>query len=391
VIDAILSTNIISKTDPNGIITFVNDEFVAISGYKKEELLGQNHNIIRHSDTPKESFEKLWSEIKAGRIYKSTVKNRAKDGSAFYVNTTIIPVLDASGEVSEYIAIRYDVTNEMLLKEELLRKDEELERRLKEQTKELRELNRTLKDRIAEEVEKNEQKQAVMFWQSRHASLGQMLANIAHQWRQPLMEMSLVLYALKKNRLDEAEFDTYYDDAKMTLQNLSKTIEEFSNFFNPSRSRESFSINSAIEEALFIASVGIKEASLSIRRSGGDASVMGSQNELAQVLVNLINNAKDAFLKSGVLFREIRIDVRAKKESVVITFSDNAGGISEDLIERVFEPYFTTKHKSRGTGLGLFMSKMITEQGFGGKMDLSSKDGSTLFTITLPRIKNEDT
>ncbi|MFA6759979.1 MAG: ATP-binding protein [Sulfuricurvum sp.] len=390
-IDAILSTNIISKTDPNGIITFVNDEFVAISGYKKEELLGQNHNIIRHSDTPKESFEKLWSEIKAGRIYKSTVKNRAKDGSAFYVNTTIIPVLDASGEVSEYIAIRYDVTNEMLLKEELLRKDEELERRLKEQTKELRELNRTLKDRIAEEVEKNEQKQAVMFWQSRHASLGQMLANIAHQWRQPLMEMSLVLYALKKNRLDEAEFDTYYDDAKMTLQNLSKTIEEFSNFFNPSRSRESFSINSAIEEALFIASVGIKEASLSIRRSGGDASVMGSQNELAQVLVNLINNAKDAFLKSGVLFREIRIDVRAKKESVVITFSDNAGGISEDLIERVFEPYFTTKHKSRGTGLGLFMSKMITEQGFGGKMDLSSKDGSTLFTITLPRIKNEDT
>lgn len=390
-IDAILSTNIISKTDPNGIITFVNDEFVAISGYKKEELLGQNHNIIRHSDTPKESFEKLWSEIKAGRIYKSTVKNRAKDGSAFYVNTTIIPVLDASGEVSEYIAIRYDVTNEMLLKEELLRKDEELERRLKEQTKELRELNRTLKDRIAEEVEKNEQKQAVMFWQSRHASLGQMLANIAHQWRQPLMEMSLVLYALKKNRLEEAEFDTYYDDAKMTLQNLSKTIEEFSNFFNPSRSRESFSINSAIEEALFIASVGIKEASLSIRRSGGDASVMGSQNELAQVLVNLINNAKDAFLKSGVLFREIRIDVRAKKESVVITFSDNAGGISEDLIERVFEPYFTTKHKSRGTGLGLFMSKMITEQGFGGKMDLSSKDGSTLFTITLPRIKNEDT
>ncbi|MGB3962178.1 MAG: PAS domain-containing protein, partial [Sulfurimonas sp.] len=114
--DAIEKTNIISKTDTEGIITFVNDEFCAISGYTRAELLGKNHNIIRHPDVDARKFKLLWETIKKKNIYKGTVKNRAKNGASFYVNTTVIPILDANAEIVEYIAIRYDVTQEVLYK-----------------------------------------------------------------------------------------------------------------------------------------------------------------------------------------------------------------------------------------------------------------------------------
>ncbi|MCF6200865.1 MAG: PAS domain S-box protein, partial [Hydrogenimonas sp.] len=191
--EAIESSNIVSKTDINGIITFVNDEFCKISGYSREELIGQNHNIVRHPDVPASNFKRLWETILNKKIFKSTVMNRAKDGSTFYVNTTIIPILDEKGDIEEFIAIRYDVTKEVNLKMELERKEKELEalnrtleKRVALQTRKLYELNRHLEERVHEEVRKNEEKQKMLFWQSRFASLGQMMASIAHQWRQPL-------------------------------------------------------------------------------------------------------------------------------------------------------------------------------------------------------------
>jgi PAS domain S-box-containing protein len=203
--EAIEKSNIISKTDINGIITFVNDEFCAISGYSRDELIGKNHNIVRDPNSSDEKFKLLWETILNKKIYKDTVKNLAKDGSVFYVNSTIIPILDKNENIVEFVAIRYDVTKEVLLREELLKKEIEyeelnrnLEKRVQEQTKELKELNQTLEARVRDEIRKNEEKQRVMFWQSRHASLGQMIANIAHQWRQPLTELSLAIFNMKK-------------------------------------------------------------------------------------------------------------------------------------------------------------------------------------------------
>lgn len=392
-IDAILSTNIVSKTDINGVITFVNDEFCELCGYSKEELIGQKHSIIKHPDNPKESFEPLWQNILAKKIHKSTVKNLSKDGRVFFVNTTIIPILDEKEDIVEFIAIRYDVTNEMLLQEKLINKELELaelnknlEKKIKEQTKELHNLNRSLEKRVALEIEKNEQRQLVMFWQSRHASLGQMLANIAHQWRQPLMEMSLLLFGLKKatNAQNSIEFDRYYGDATNILQHMSSTIEDFSNFFKPQKQKVRFNVASSIDEALNILENSIKESMINIKYNRVDIEILGVLNELTQVIINLINNSKDAFLKNGILFREITIDIKKDSSNVLIELSDNAGGIAEDILEAIFEPYFTTKHKSRGTGLGLFMSKMICEQGFGGSLNVRSKNSSSTFCIKLP-------
>ncbi|MBS4069310.1 PAS domain-containing sensor histidine kinase [Sulfurimonas sp.] len=396
--EAIEKSNIISKTDINGIITFVNDEFCTISGYSKDELIGKNHNIVKHPDVDNEKFKLLWETISDKKTYKDTVKNLAKDGSTFYVNSTIIPILDKNENIVEFVAIRYDVTKEVLLREELLKKEIEyeelnrnLEKRVQEQTKELKELNQTLEARVRDEIRKNEEKQRVMFWQSRHASLGQMIANIAHQWRQPLTELSLAMFNIKKAVQNDRveDMSKFYDESKNIIKNMSQTIDDFTNFFSPNKVRYYFNISESIRESIGLLESVINDEMITIKTNFEDIKVLGITNELTQVIINLINNSKDAFIHNSILLREINISTKKESGFAVIEVQDNAGGISKENIEKIFEPYFTTKHKSRGTGLGLFMSKMICEQGLHGTLDVKSKKKTTTFSIKIPLDDNE--
>ena len=369
--EAIEKSNIISKTDVNGVITFVNDEFCKISGYTKEELISQKHNIVRHPDVPDAKFKDLWQTIMSKNIYKATVKNRAKDGTTFFVNTTVIPILNENEEIEEFVAIRYDVTKEMFYKEALEKKEEEL-----------KELNRNLKEELA----KNEEKQQVMFWQSRLASLGEILANIAHQWRQPLTELNLTIFTLKKAALkgEMNEVDTLYCEGKNIIQNMSQTIDDFSNFFKPSKKRYLFNVNESIADALNILDRLIVSETIEINVAWSDIVIFGVSNELSQVILNLVKNSIDAFVQNDITQRVITIKVEENMQELSIELEDNAGGIQEKNIYRIFEPYFTTKHTSVGTGLGLFISKMICEKGFYGSMDVKSHIDTTTFIIRLP-------
>ncbi|WP_353663082.1 ATP-binding protein [Hydrogenimonas sp. SS33] len=397
--EAIESSNIVSKTDINGIITFVNDEFCKISGYSRDELIGQNHNIVRHPDVPKENFKRLWDTILAKKTFKSTVKNLAKDGRTFYVNTTIIPILDEAGEIEEFIAIRYDVTKEVELKMALEKKERELEQlnktleeRVRLQTRKLYELNRHLEERVAEEVRKNEEKQKMLFLQSRMASLGQMMANIAHQWRQPLTELSLALFNLKKaaKKRDDGKIEAAYEDARALIASMSMTIEDFINFFKPGKPKAPFSLDRCLEEAIRIVEKTMAKDAVAIEKEvESGLYVTGVSNELAQVIINLLQNSRDAFRQQGVADRRIRIGIHAEGEEAVIVIRDNAGGIGEEILERIFEPYFTTKHAAQGTGLGLFMSKMIVEKSFGGTIEALNEGDGAKFTIRLPRERND--
>ena len=391
--EAIEKSNIISKTDTDGIITFVNDEFCKISGYSKDELIGKNHNIVRDPDIPSSKFKLLWDTINNKKTYKSTVKNRAKDGTAFYVNTTVIPILNINGDIEEFIAIRYDVTKEVLLKHQLEKKELELQQlnqtlkeKVQEQTSELLELNQTLEIRVKEEIAKNQQKQKVMFWQSRLASLGQMLANIAHQWRQPLTQLNLNIYNMKKSFLNENKKDAilFYDETKIVIQNMSNTIDDFTNFFKPEKNKKYFSVEQSIEEAISILNRIIENEKINIKVMYEDIKLLGIPNELSQVIINLIQNSKDAFNSNHILKKEITISAKLKENFAIIEIQDNAGGIKKENFDKVFEPYFTTKHSSSGTGLGLFMSKMICEQGFNGTIDLSNNKNGILLTIKIP-------
>ena len=378
--EAIEKSNIISKTDVAGIITFVNDEFCRISGYSQKELIGANHNIVRHPDVPESKFKLLWDTINAKEIYKDTVKNLAKDGSTFYVNTTVIP-------------IRYDVTKEVFYKEQLQRREIELqelnatlENRVQEKTKELEELNATLHSRVEKEIAKNEEKRQVMFAQSRLASLGEMLANIAHQWRQPLTELNLTIFNMKKAAFndDRDEVGKLYGESKNIVKNMSKTIDDFTNFFKPDKAKEKFNVSDSINEAISLLQKLITSEMISVKTDLKEIKVLGISNELTQVIINLIKNSSDAFVQNGILIREVNITAKEEDGHALIEIQDNAGGIKAKSVYKVFEPYFTTKHASQGTGLGLFMSKMICEKGMHGSLDVKSKKNITTFSIRIP-------
>lgn len=391
--EAIEKSNIVSKTDVYGIITFVNDEFCKISGYTREELIGKNHNIVRDPSVPASSFKLLWDTIKAKKTYKSTVKNRKKDGTVFYVNTTVIPILDKNGEIEEFIAIRYDVTKEVFLKKELEEKElqlkqlnKDLEKKVQIQTSQLLELNQTLELRVQEEIAKNEEKQKIMFWQSRLASLGQMLANVAHQWRQPLTQLNLNIYNMKKASLkdDKDEVLDFYNESKNVIQNMSTTIDDFTNFFKPEKEKKYFDLAQSIQEVKSILEKSMVKEQISIELYCENITLLGIPNELSQVIINLIQNAKDAFTENNIIDKKITITTKKVGQFAFIEIQDNAGGIEAEIIDKVFEPYFTTKHSSSGTGLGLFMSKMICEQGFNGTINLTNNKNGILITIKIP-------
>lgn len=395
--EAIENSNIVSKTDINGIITFVNDEFCKISGYSYDELIGQNHNIVRHPDVSTSNFEDLWQTILSKKPFKATVKNLSKNGSTVYLNTTITPILDKNENIVEFIAIRYDVTAEVELKKSLEEKEKELEQlnlnleqKVKEQTKQLKELNKTLENRVNEEIKKNEEKQKLLFWQSRMASLGQMLANIAHQWRQPLTELNLTLFNMKKASINnnEKKVDELYKESKTLISSMSSTIDDFTNFFNPQKEKKSFEIKDAINEALIILRKVIELENIHIQIDVPiDYKVIGVSNELSQVVINLIQNSKDAFIQNDITNRTIIITLKEElildKKYALLEIKDNAGGISKENIDKIFDPYFTTKYKSQGTGLGLFMSKMIIEKSLEGELSHKNIDDGSIFIIKL--------
>jgi len=352
--EAIESSNIVSRTDINGIITFVNDEFCRISGYSRDELIGRNHNIVRHPDVPSETFQHLWEAILAKQTYRSTVKNLAKDGSTFYVNTTITPILNAWGEIEEFIAIRYDVTKEVELQMQL------------------------------------QQKQEMLLWQSRFASLGQMMANIAHQWRQPLTELNLALYTMKKAALagETDEVESLYGDTRRIIQSMSQTIDDFQNFFKPEKAQELFDPRESIDNALALLRNVLKKDAITLQIDHEEPLLLlGIPNELTQVLVNLLQNAREALVTHREKGRNIHLSVVRKEDHAIIRVCDNGGGVDPSALGNIFEPYFTTKHASKGTGLGLFMSRLIIEKSLNGSLEVTNTDAGACFTITAPTAK----
>ncbi|MBR7046785.1 MAG: PAS domain-containing sensor histidine kinase [Campylobacter sp.] len=395
--DAIDASNIVSKTDINGIITFVNDEFCKISGYSRQELIGSPHNIVRHPDVKKSVFKKLWETILAKKVYKGIVKNLSKDGKAFYLNATIIPILDDNGKIEEFVAIRHDVTNVILLNEhltqlrvELNELNQSLENKVKEQTKELTILNANLEKRVEEEIAKNEQSSRIMFRQSRLASMGEMMANIAHQWRQPLSELSIDLFKMKQNLEDKDEFLDTYEHAKQVIKNMSNTIDDFRNFFNANKPVENFLVSSCVDDAMIMLKGTLDRNDIKIDvKSQKNVCVYGYQSELTQVFMNILVNAKDAFKNSEIKNKKIQISIKSNDKFAIIDIKDNAGAIKDDIMERIFEPYFTTKHKSSGTGLGLYMSKMIVEH-MKGEIIAENLKNWVNFKIILPLAKEEE-
>jgi signal transduction histidine kinase len=250
-----------------------------------------------------------------------------------------------------------------------------LENMVQEKTRELQELNKNLEIKIKQEVKKSREKDEIMFRQSRLAAMGEMIGNIAHQWRQPLNALSLIIQSFQTKRmlgvaLEDDFIDAQVKEGAMLAENMSKTIDDFRNFFNPNKKRELFSIKENIDKSAEILSNYFKKYNININIiCKNDFKILGYSNEFSQVMINLLSNSKDALIENIQNDRSIEIVIYSDKNRGYIEVYDNGGGISEDVIDRVFEPYFTTKHKSSGTGIGLYMSGQIIEKQMGGEIE----------------------
>jgi len=226
--------------------------------------------------------------------------------------------------------------------------------------------------------EKQKTQQALLLQQSRLASMGEMISIIAHQWRQPLNFLSVVHMNLNRMHKGDKKSKMLITEANKQIEYMSNTIDGFRDFYNPSKAKEEFSVKEASQNALQIVSHSLKTSNIEVIEDfEEDTFVYGNKNEFEQVILNLINNAKDAFIEREISSPLIEITVKDK----MLTIRDNAGGIKKENLEKIFNPYFSTKKES--DGIGLYISKMIVEQEFGGVLNVKSNSEGTTFTIIL--------
>jgi len=235
------------------------------------------------------------------------------------------------------------------------------------------------------EEEKLEQQQFLSH-QSKLASMGEMIGNIAHQWRQPLTHLSYIMMNLKtaflKEKLSEEYFNKKTKEANIQLEFMSDTIDDFREFFNVTKQKEEFSLNSSIDEVINLLSASFSAHNIKVEFSEyKNINIKSLKGEFMHVLFNILNNAKDEFISKNIENPKVKICIKEEKNHIKIDISDNAGGISTKVIDKIFEPYFTTKDK--GLGIGLYMSKMIMDKSLNGKLEVSNIENGAMFTIKV--------
>ena len=327
---------IVATTDTTGAITYVNDKFCDISKYSRAELLGQDHRIVNSSYHPKEFMRNLWVTIANGRIWRGEIRNRAKDGSFYWVDTTLVPFLDDRGKPFKYMAIRYEIT-ERKRSEELLREQAAL------------------------------------------ARLGQMAAVVAHEVKNPIAGIRGALQVIASRMAAESRDRSIITDIIVRLDALNGVVQDLLVFGRPSVLRsEPVDLRSLVASTADLITRDPAMRGLHIRISGTEAVAPADREQLQIVFHNILTNAAQAMGGTG----EVDVNIQRTPAGWTLAFSDRGPGMPTELREKAFEPFFTTKH--RGTGLGLPTARRIVEA-HGGDIAIGASDGGgTVVSISLP-------
>ena len=259
--------------------------------------------------------------------------------------------------------------------------------KLSQATKELKHLNENLEIKVEEQIQNLRLKDQVLFQQAKMASMGEMIANIAHQWRQPLSAISAVALSLKtKFSLEKFDFsgekgiheciahvDNKLNDIESNVTSLSNTIDDFRNFFKPQKELEVFNISNSIDSSLKLLAYSLENGDIKIIQDIQEVEVEGFESELSQAIINILNNAKDALKEQESTEKFIFVSSKQDNDFAYICVKDSAGGIKDEYMKEIFKPYFTTKEQMEGTGIGLWMSKEIVERHMFGKIEVSNE------------------
>jgi len=260
----------------------------------------------------------------------------------------------------------------------------QLEDKIRQRTQEL--LNKN--EHLQKEIISRKEKEKLLIQQSKMAAMGEMISAISHQWKQPLNMLALqlqdVYFKSQLGQLTPKHMVDANEKANSLIQFMSQTIDDFRNFFTPEKEYELFDIRVAIDETLFLVQSILSSSNIDVHISGENMKVSGLQNEFKQVMLNLFNNSRDAIAEQKIKNSSHNgiIDIKIENEDSFysIHFIDTGGGIEKSILDKIYEPYFTTKGESKGTGIGLYMSKMIIEENMHGKIDVNvlSADKSPL-------------
>ena len=366
-------------------------------------------NSILHElkdEKNEEHFKKLRFETNSISVHLASLMNYDLAVAITEKRDTdkIFKIVTIFSFISIFIVFLFSIILSLLMTTHFRRVHELQEKIVEKKTKELKELNSSLELKIAQEVAKNRKKDIIMFQQARFASLGEMLNNIAHQWRQPLGSLSMIIQSfqvkMQLGKLTTEFVEQKTKDALLLAQNMSNTLDDFKNFFDPNRAKTKFFIKDCLEHSIEISKYFLNKENIKLEVNiKKNIELFSYYNELSHVFLNIISNSKDALVSNvDKNDRIIKIVVNSKKDFLFVNIIDNGGGIAPDILTKVFEPYFTTKYKTAGTGIGLYMSKQIVERHIKGQISCKNikskmKDekvfSCTSFVIKIP-LKEEE-
>lgn len=362
-------------------------------------------NELRDKEN-EEHFKKLRFEINSISVHLASLMNYDLAVAITEKRDTdkIFKIITIFSFISIFIVFLFSIILSSLITTHFRRVHDLQEKKVEKKTRELKELNSSLELKIAQEVAKNRKKDIIMFQQARFASLGEMLNNIAHQWRQPLSSLSMIIQSFQTKmhfgKLNTEFVEQKTKDALLLAQNMSNTLDDFKNFFDPNRAKTKFFIKDCLEHSIEISKYFLNKENIKLEVNiKKNIELFSYYNELSHVFLNLISNSKDALVSNiDKNDRIIKMVVNSKKDFLFVNIIDNGGGIPPDVLPKVFEPYFTTKYKTAGTGIGLYMSKQIIERHIKGQISCKNikskmKDekvfSCTSFVIKIP-LKEEE-
>ena len=251
----------------------------------------------------------------------------------------------------------------------------------------IRKMNETLEERVNEELLKNKSNQQILSQQSKMASMGEMISNIAHQWRQPLTRINLSIQVIehfsKEKDINRKQIENKIVDIKKNINFMSETIENFTNFFRPDKEKYYFELNNAFEKCFKLLEDELQDIKIISNLDEKKLLILGFENTFIHVLIVIIKNACDNFKLKALENKIIVINSILVNDKIQLSIKDNGGVINPEIVEKIFEPYFTTKFKNEGIGIGLYMAKMLIEESMQGKISVISENQYTKFIILV--------
>ncbi|CAM3854509.1 PAS domain S-box protein [Arcobacter cloacae] len=318
----------------------VNSAFTKLTGFTLEDVKGKTPSILKSGLQNKEFYENMYDSLNKYNFWMGEITNLRKDGTIINEHLLIQSILNENNEVMYYIASFLDNT-----------KQKEMEQQLQ--------IN-----------------QQLLLQQSKLAAMGEMLENIAHQWKQPLSTITTLTSGILLNKEYNILDDNFLKEGLNNITNsakyMSKTIDDFRDFYSNKVEKKEFDIEDSIEKALVLLSTKLVKKDIVIIKNLDNLKILGYKNELIQVYMNILSNAIDSLDDLEDEIKIIQINSKVENNKLILEFLDNAGGINEEIIDKIFDSHFTTKSEKQGSGIGLYMSKIIIDKSH-GELKVSNK------------------